>query len=45
MRNDDKLNFDINHTNNSFFPAKCLQAENKIKSLLNDLNSGLVDSK
>ena len=45
MRNDDKLNFDINHTNNSFFPAKCLQADNKIKSLLNDLNSGLVDSK
>ena len=46
MRNDDKLNFDIiNHTNNSFFPAKCLQVDNKIKSLLNDLNSGLVDSK
>ena len=45
MRNDDKLNFDINHTNNSFFPAKCLQADNKIKSLLNNLNSGLVDSK
>ena len=45
MRNDDKLNFDTNHTNNSFFPAKCLQADNKIKSLLNDLNSGLVDSK
>ena len=45
MRNDDKLNFDINYTNNSFFPAKCLQADNKIKSLLNDLNSGLVDSK
>ena len=45
MRSDDKLNFDINHTNNSFFPAKCLQADNKIQSLLNDLNSGLVDSK
>ena len=45
MRNDDKLNFDINHTNNSFFSAKCLQADNKIKCLLNDLNSGLVDSK
>ena len=45
MRNDDKLNFDINHTNNSFFPAKCLQVDNKIKSLLNDLNSSLVDSK
>ena len=45
MRNDDKLNFDINHTNNSFFPAKCLQADNTIKSLLNDLNSALVDSK
>ena len=47
MRNDDKLNFDINHTNtgNSFFPAKCLQADNKIKSLLNDLNTGLDDSK
>ena len=45
MRNDDKLNFDINHTNNSFFPVKCLQADNKIKRLLNDLNSGLVDSK
>ena len=44
MRNDDKLNFDVNHTNNSFFPAKCLQADNKIKSLLNVLNSGLVDS-
>ena len=45
MRNDEKLNFDINHTNNSFFPPKCLQVDNKIKSLLNDLNSGLVDSK
>ena len=45
MRNDDKLNFDINHTNNSFFPAKCLQVDNKMKSLLNDLSSGLVDSK
>ena len=45
MRDDDKLNFDFNHTNNSFFPAKCLQADNKIKSLPNDLNSGLVDSK
>ena len=45
MRNDNKLNFDINHTNNSFFPAKCLQADNKIKSLLNDLISGLIDSK
>ena len=45
MRNDDKLNFDINHTNNSFFPAKCLQVDNKIKCLLNDFNSGLVDSK
>ena len=45
MRDDDKLNFDINHTNNSFFPAKCLQADNTIKSLLNDLNFGLVDSK
>ena len=46
MRNDDKPNFDINHTNNSFFPAKCLQAD-KIKSLLNvlDISTGLVDSK
>ena len=32
MRNDDNINFDINHTNNLFFPAKCLQADNKIKS-------------
>ena len=45
MRNDDELNFDVNHTNDSFFPAKCLQADNKIKSLLNDLNTGLDDSK
>ena len=45
IRNDDKLNFDINHTNNSFFPAKCLQVDNKIKSLLNNLNTGLDDSK
>ena len=45
MRNDNKLNFDIKHTNNSFFPAKCLQVDDKIKSLLNDLNSGLVESK
>ena len=33
MRNDDKLNFDINHKNNSFFSAKCLQVDNKIKSI------------
>ena len=45
MRNDDKLNFDINHTNNSLFPAKCLQADIKTKSLLNYLNTGLDDSK
>ena len=45
MRSDDKLNFDINHTNSSFFPAKCLQVDNKIKSLLNDLTTGLDDSK
>ena len=45
IRNDGKLNFDINHSNNSFFPAKYLQVDNKIKSLLNDLNSGLVDLK
>ena len=45
MRNDDKLNFGINHTNNSFFPAKCLQVDNKIKSVLNDLHTGLDDSK
>ena len=45
MRIDDKLNFDINHTNNLFFPAKCLQVDNKIKSLLNDLDTGLDDSK
>ena len=45
MRNDDKLNYGINHTNNSFFPAKCLQVDNKIKSLLNDLHTGLDDSK
>ena len=45
MRSDDTLNFDINHTNNSCFPAKCLQEDNKIKSLLNDLNTGLDDSK
>ena len=45
MRNDYKLNLDINHTNNSFFPAKCLQVDNKINSLLNDLNTGLDDSK
>ena len=32
MRSDDKLNLDINHTNNSFFPAKCLQVDNKIKA-------------
>ena len=45
MRNDDKLNFGINHTNNLFFPAKCLQVDNKIKSLLSELNTGLDDSK
>ena len=45
MRNDDKVNFDINHTNNSFSSAKCLQAGNNIKSLLNDLVTGLDDSK
>ena len=45
MRDDDKLNFGINHTDNSFFPDKCLQVDNKIKSLLNDLNTGLDDSK
>ena len=45
MRNDDKLNFDNNHTNNSFFPAECLQVDNKINSLLNDLHTGLDDSK
>ena len=45
MRSDDKLNLDINHTNNSFFPAKCLQVDNKIKSLLNNLDTGLDDTK
>ena len=45
MRIDDKLNFGINHTNNnSTFPAKCLHIDNKIKSLLNDLNIGLSSS-
>ena len=43
-RSEDKLNFDINHTNNSFFPAKRSQVHNKIKSLLNDLDTGLDDS-
>ena len=45
MRSNDKLNFDINQTNNSFFLANCLQVDNKIKSLLNDFDSGLDDSK
>ena len=45
MRSDDKLNFDINHTNNSLFPAKCLQVDNKMKSLIIDLDTGLDDSK
>ena len=45
MTSDDKLYFDINHTNNLFFPTKCLQVDNKIKSLLHDLDSGLDDSK
>ena len=45
MRSDDKLSFDFNHTNNSFSPANCSQVDNKIKSLLNDLDPGLDDSK
>ena len=45
MRSDDRLNFDINHTNNSFFPTNCLLVNNKIKSLLIDLDTGLDDSK
>ena len=45
MRSDDKPNFDFSHTNNSFFPANCLHVDNKIKSLLNVLDTGLDDSK